>query len=580
MCGIAGYFSSNQYDLNKWLNEIKHRGPDSTGTVNLSHGEIGMVRLSIIGLDTGFQPMTSHDGNYSIVFNGEIFNFKKLQDTLNFKYGTNLSSTSDTEILFHGLMAEGMAFLERVDGMFSFCFVDAEKQKAFLAIDKFGIKKLYYQLLEGGLSFSSESTKNFADFEVSPSGLDQFLSFGFTADQSINKNVNKLKNGEVLEYQFMTQEVQLCSYISENEMPKKMFYPDFEKPAFEPIKLRQYVVDAVEAWSVSDVPISLSLSSGTDSSVLAICLAELGRQKDVECITIDVEGDGISETDLSQEFVDYFGLNRKSFSLFLAGFGATIPQIMLGLDEPYFGSFISWWIYLHSTEKVVLTGSAGDELFGNYNKALYAKNGLRKFKNSLRSQSSTVSRFKFQDLAHCYTPFYGMNGVMSLDTTGDSVVNKSFLASGLTWENFIPTFDITFQLQYEFLYMTDRFSMQNSIEARVPFLSKVLHEYISSCNYSSLVRSSEYKGALLDAFPEIRRLRTSSIKLGFVDGANWMSNYLKKFISDNPDSMCNLERIGLNSNWISTALEKNRIPRKNKDLLLAYIVWSRIRGYI
>lgn len=579
MCGIAGTIGGSFQVVETILKELNHRGPDHRGIRSLQSANIGMVRLSIIGLENGQQPIVDNNEENALIYNGEIFNFKELQKYLNKKYHLNIKTDSDTHILHQGLKAEGSDFVSKIDGMFSFCFIDQVSQKAFLSVDKLGIKQLYYSIKDDCLIFSSEITNTFRELvgaEISNEGLSEYLSFGFTAQNSINQNISKVKSGELIEYDLLTRKITSSTYLSKNCKPEQVFDGNFSSNSSNCTSLRQAVIKSVEQWCTSDVPISLSLSSGIDSGVIAIALAELGMQSNISTITLDVEGAGVSETELSQPLVDYLGLERRSHTLTQREYSNTLPKIIANLDEPYFGSYISWWIYNNCDEKVVLTGSGGDELFGNYNKRLYAQNLIYRIKNSIRSKLFTASELNFNDIIHCYTPYYGMESIVNNYLPQKSYIGKSFDAQNESWANFLRKLDIGFQLKYEFLYMTDRFSMQNSIEARVPLLGDISLSYISQSGDYNDVFSGEYKSVLLGAFPELKKYRISKEKLGFTDGKNWLKEFMDSFIIENKIAL-NSEQSKLNPLKLTAALNNNWISDTNKDLVKMYNIWQFLK---
>ena len=465
------------------------------------------------------------------------------------------------------------------DGMFSFCFIDQISQKAYLAVDKLGIKQLYYSIKDNNLIFSSEITNTYREIvggEVSDAGLIEYLSYGFTAHNSINQNISKVESGELIEYDLSTREITSCSYLPKNCRPEQVFDGNFSSNLSNCTTLRQAIIKSVEQWCTSDVPISLSLSSGIDSGVIAIALAELGMQSNISTITLDVDGSGISETELSQPLVDYLGLNRQSYTLTQEEYINTLPEIISNLDEPYFGSYISWWIYNNCDEKVMLTGSGGDELFGNYNKRLYAQNSIYRIKNSIRSKLYTATELNFNDISHCYTPYYGMEPVVNNYLPKKNYIGKSFDTMKENWTNFLRKLDIGFQLKYEFLYMTDRFSMQNSVEARVPLLGDISLSHISQSGDYNNVFSGEYKSVLLEAFPELKKYRLSKEKLGFTDGRNWLKEFMDSFINENKISLCS-EQSKLNLPKLNAAMNNNWISDTNKDLIRMYSIWQFLK---
>lgn len=581
MCGITGYFSPVAQDIDKWLDGISHRGPDDRGSIKFPGGEVGMVRLSILGLDEGVQPFCDKQSKHILVFNGEIFNFEDLRIYLNQTYSLNLNTRSDTEVLFHGLKCEYSKFLARLDGMFSLCFIDLSNKRAFLAVDKTGIKGLKLRRSKDSIMFSSEGSNEFCDFQFNGQGVTDFLNFGFTSKYSINGNLEKLTGGQILNIDLTDNSAILSSYLPLNNSINTLFrYSENSISKFSAKDLREKIIEGVNDWSVSDVPISLSLSSGIDSSIIAICLAEMGKQADIECLTIDVEGSPVSETSRSKKLVDYYGLKQRTKVLKKQEFFDELPLIIGSLDEPYFGSFISWWVYKMASEKVVLTGTGADELFGNYNKKMYARSLLHSLKNHLFGKVKSFSNLSITDKAFCYTPFFGMGSLSCCAKREASSVHESYQRMGRKWSEFIANYDIGFQLQHEFLYISDRFSMLNGVEARTPFLSKSILDYIQRQNHSDLLAFPHYKGVLLEAFPELNNLRSENLKLGFTDGNGWVKEFLNSYCEKKPHVLFKSKRLGMNSKKLLQYYGLRNHQPKNVSVPLMLAVWGDLRGYL
>ena len=196
MCGLITIFSQNKSNLSQhiaesMLDEISHRGPDGQGFVKTDEYSIfGHVRLSILDIDHGSQPMISNCKRYILVFNGEIYNFVELRQTL-IKKGHTFRGYGDTEVLLHLLIEEGEECLNKLNGMFSFVFYDIETYKWIAARDHFGIKPLYWANLEsGGIAFASEIKSLLSHpsikKELCTPGLHDYLTFQLILDKNTN----------------------------------------------------------------------------------------------------------------------------------------------------------------------------------------------------------------------------------------------------------------------------------------------------------------------------------------------------------------------------------------------------------
>ena len=209
MCGLAGFFNphhnlpeNTQETLDRMGQVLNHRGPDDDGTFSSSSCGLAFRRLSIIDVEGGHQPMVSACGRYTIVFNGEIYNYKELGEELS-KKGQRFQSNSDTEVLLAGFKTWGRDVVNRIRGMFAFAIYDKDKNEIFLARDHYGIKPLYFTQHAGTLVFASE-VKSILQFpgikaEINMTALPQYLSFLWTpAPNTLFKDIQILEPGHCL----------------------------------------------------------------------------------------------------------------------------------------------------------------------------------------------------------------------------------------------------------------------------------------------------------------------------------------------------------------------------------------------
>src|ERR1041384_1540641 len=211
MCGIAGFVNEQdapparerELVLDAMCQVIKHRGPDDQGTFIADNVALGMRRLSIIDLAGGHQPISNEDGTATIVFNGEIYNYRELQKELTAR-GHKFQTNSDTEAIIHAYEEFGPACVEHLRGMFAFAIWDSRARRLFIARDRAGEKPLYHTLTpEGTFVFGSE-LKCLLEHrevrrEVDPEALDAYLTFGYVPDPlSVFRGVEKLPPGHTL----------------------------------------------------------------------------------------------------------------------------------------------------------------------------------------------------------------------------------------------------------------------------------------------------------------------------------------------------------------------------------------------
>ncbi len=281
MCGIAGIFHFNHSQKNdrdilgRMLVRIAHRGPDESGIYLGRNISLGHVRLSILDLQTGKQPMSDESGNFWIVFNGEIFNYIELRDELT-KKGHRFRTTSDTEVLLHLYMEYGEKCLEKLNGQFAFAIWDKRKQELFLARDRVGIRPLYYSLIHDTFVFGSE-IKALLEYpelkpEISPHTLKQIFTFWAPLPpHTIFKNIRELPPGHFMHVR--NKEIRINRYWD-------LTFPDAGKEVNISMEeaveeLDHLYKDAVRLRMRADVPVGAYLSGGIDSSITTAYIREI-----------------------------------------------------------------------------------------------------------------------------------------------------------------------------------------------------------------------------------------------------------------------------------------------------------------
>ncbi|MGI8421936.1 MAG: asparagine synthase (glutamine-hydrolyzing), partial [Gaiellaceae bacterium] len=271
MCGICGTVSTrgpaDPDRLAAMSRTLVHRGPDSDGT--FLDGPVGLAarRLSIIDLETGDQPVGNEDGTVTVVQNGELYNYAELRRELE-ATGHRFRTHGDTEVLVHLYEEHGLAFAERLRGMFAVALWDAPRRRLVLARDRFGIKPLYYRADGGELAFASE-LRALPRGEIDLDALDAFLAFNsIPAPLTIFAGTRKLPPGQVLVWE--AGSVRLERYA--RPAPTTLLRGESEAELVE--ELRARLRDSVRAHLVSDVPVGVLLSGGVDSAVLAALAAQ------------------------------------------------------------------------------------------------------------------------------------------------------------------------------------------------------------------------------------------------------------------------------------------------------------------
>jgi asparagine synthase (glutamine-hydrolysing) len=381
MCGIAGFVSRVDAEgaslatassaergavLDRMCRIIAHRGPDDQGTMVEGEAALGMRRLSIIDLAGGHQPMSGCDPRVSVVFNGEIYNYRELRRELESR-GHRLHTNSDTEAIVHAYEEFGEGCVERLRGMFVFAIWDAARRTLFVARDRAGKKPLFYTLTpEGTLVFGSE-LKSLLEHpevrrEVSAEAVDSYLSFGYVPDPlSIFRDVYKLPPGSHLT--FTGGRVRVESYWDFQFEPNET---RTEEDWLE--ELRAALDDAVRVRLVADVPLGAFLSGGVDSSAVVAFMSR-ASDRPVKTFSIGFREDSYDELKYARLAAKAFGTEHHEFVV-TPDVCALVDDLVWHLDEPFADSsalptyMVSKMAREHVT--VVLSGDGGDELFAGY----------------------------------------------------------------------------------------------------------------------------------------------------------------------------------------------------------------------
>jgi asparagine synthase (glutamine-hydrolysing) len=536
MCGIAGLVGDFVPGLIDQMNAAQaHRGPDGSGVFESPRSQValGHVRLAILDLsEQAAQPMTSEDGRFTLVFNGEIYNFRELRASLA-SSGLRQTSSGDTQVLLHGLIRWGAAFVERLNGMFTFAFWDDRERELLLARDPLGIKPVYYaEPQAGSLLFASEikalcahpDVRREPDFQT----IQQHLTFCHScSDRTALAGIRRLPPGSLLRWRARNSAVEIRQY----------WRPQFggaaqHEDSTDVERLRSAVADATRRQLVSDVPIGSFLSGGLDSSLItAIAAAESGRDNPFRSYTITYPAKS-NRLDRAHDDAPYARKLGASLGLDFheVEIGPQItrllPEIVYHLDEPIadpaaITCFLICRLAKEHGTKVLLSGQGADELFGGYPRyallrtlswfdripraarAGLAQCGnllpgavggpvgatLRRVKRVLReihrspderflaycksTADSTVRRIQSPAITHALGQFQADADCLRRMRTGGFGEIDRFLER-----------DLSVYLPNHNLLYTDKMGMAVGIEARVPLLDQELVEFATSLSAS------------------------------------------------------------------------------------------------
>ena len=378
MCGIYGEVSLNQtidyLRIKKNLQLLDHRGPDDEGIWINDDRKIafGFKRLSIIDLSKrGNQPMIDSSNNYVIIFNGEIYNFKKLKKQLQ-KKGHQFKSISDTEVLLKAYIEWPNEFILKIEGMFSIAIFDKKQKKIILARDLAGQKPLYYYHSESEFKFSSELKpiiNSHEDKNLCQVGINNFFKYGFSGiENTLIDGFKKVNPGELLEFNLDTWKLlskPTNMLQDKDKIQKNNFIEDIDKLAF---KLIDLLNESIESQLYADVDVGVMLSGGLDSSIIT-ALASKIKPSLMTFSAVFPNDKSVDESRHSRFIADFFKTNHYELPITEVK-PHFLEQLIYYYDDPLgTPSFIPTYLISRAIRnhcKVVLGGDGADELFGGY----------------------------------------------------------------------------------------------------------------------------------------------------------------------------------------------------------------------
>ncbi len=564
MCGICGFTDyKNDYLLGAMAASLRHRGPDEDGFhYDGGRASLASRRLRIIDLDTGRQPVSNEDGTVTVVFNGEIYNYRELREELRRK-GHSFRTSSDTEVLVHLYEERGTELCSALRGMFAFALWDSGKGRLLLARDQFGIKPLYYAETGGSLFFASELKALLLCDRISrdldPVALDAYFTLlRIPAPLTAFRAVKKLESG--------------CLLVREGGRSEIKRYWDLrpEFPAETGGALRERLLaafdESVREQLVSDVPLGLLLSGGLDSSAIAYSLGAAGAPVTAFSAGFSGADSAYDETRKAALAASAFGLRHERLEI-TADAAEVCTRLAEGFDEPFAdSSAIPTYLVTRAASgkvKAALTGIGGDELFGGYPRHLGALH-LRKYlmlPRPLRSAAAGAAGLLWEsrgprNLAG-WAKRFTKGGLLDfpkayhywctfLDEKGKNELYSLDFRTALSGSRYAPPFlppspdeimryELGGYLQDDLLALADRVSMMNSLELRVPFLDVRLAALTAG------VTLSEKTGGGLEPKRLMRRMLAGRLpaellsqrKMGFqAPVSRWLAEDLAGFMDD------------------------------------------------
>jgi len=577
MCGIFGWFSENiDMKIGKEITGLlKHRGPEAINYFYNKNLFFGHTRLKIIDLSNNAnQPFSSIDGNYTIIFNGEIYNYLEIKSELNL-LGVKFRTDSDTEVLLNSYIKWGMKFLDKINGMFAFAIYDKLSEKLIIARDHLGQKPLYYYYKDADLIFASELRALLKHPDIpNKISIDNLIKYNyidvFAFDNTPIKNVRKLLPGHYLVYS--KRNLKIIKYwdslpINNNEYNSEDLIENLDDLLFTSVKRHLR----------ADVPTGIFLSGGMDSSLITFYANKVLGNENLKTYNVSVKYGNFNESSVAESLSKKLGITLKTFELNKNGIINSMSSMFSHLDEPLADPGLLTSNFLSEKAKksitVALAGDGGDELFGGYltfkaikylkyrkiipesflmilisiirkifnsNKYMSVDFKLRQFsnglllknkQNSLIGWNSTMSAYKLKTIYN-RNIFYSLNKDISYEK--ELLTDFSFYSDKIKDGSMENVFLYQYQKYFlpEFvLAHTDRASMRSALEVRAPLLDKSIVEFANAIPVKIKLKNGILKKVLIDLmnYNNFPKTVIKHKKQGFTfPVALWIKTYLRK----------------------------------------------------
>ncbi|MBZ5555290.1 MAG: asparagine synthase (glutamine-hydrolyzing) [Acidobacteriia bacterium] len=579
MCGIVGCYQFDQQKradpalLLKMCDRLRHRGPDDQGQYAWQNAGLGARRLSIIGVETGHQPIPNEDKSLWVVQNGEIYNYLEIKDEL-IKKGHKFTTTSDTECIVHLYEEFGEDCVSHLRGMFAFAILNQRDNSLFIARDRLGIKPLFYSVQGNRMLFASEMKALLEDEtlsrEIDFSALDAYFTYAYIPSPlTIFKGIRKLDAGHSIRCD--SSGVKIEKYWDFE------FRPDLKKSEADFTHEFIHLFDeTVKSHLMSEVPLGVFLSGGVDSGMV---VASMARSSDapVRAFTMGFGGrigGYLDERAYAKQVAGRYGVEYHEFEV-QPHLEEIIDFIVESFDEPFADDSVIPTYYICKLARqhvtVALTGLGGDELFGGYERylGLALSNHYQRIPSMLRrgivqpivgmlpeqpSGHYRINHLKRFVRSADRNPADRYGGYLSvLDEKGrgefysEEVLKQLRPAEteGLATQYFTSLNardlldramyqDLKMYLPDDILALSDRLSMHHSLELRVPFVDHKLVEFCVTIPSGMKVRGLKKKYLLKKMAreflpPEVINHR----KQGFASPmASWLKSDLKEYAEE------------------------------------------------
>ncbi len=561
MCGITGWFSPKIIEqkssrcLQNMMNAIEHRGPDGQGRLITEHAALGHVRLAIIDLETGKQPISLRN-RYHIIFNGEIYNYQDLRSNL-VQLGHQFHTESDTEVILCLYAKYGNEAFSFLRGMFAIVIWDSIKQCGVLARDTIGIKPLFYcHTLSGELIFGSEAKAILAKQgqikgELDVNALHLLMNFRYLpGDSSLFKGIRQLDPGTIMQWS-ANGNIQIQSFEFKIEHNAATVFDEFKT--------------SCQLHLTSDVEVGAYLSGGIDSASIIALASRYSKQR-LRTFTLNI-GDDPNEAKNALRSAEIIGVDNIKGEV-KAEIDTQLSNLVWHLETPKVNALqISYLSQLASRHvKVVLSGLGGDELFLGYNAHKIMHQACSVNTILPKVISHYVSNITRHSLGLFKVPFWSEQerAMLMLDSLGDwprvygllrniwdnPELRKKIYGPRMLDANLDNAFDhirqqwphhtdpVTAMASFEWhnkmvndlLWQEDRCSMAVSLEVRVPFLDPALASSVQKMSRQNIMLHGQAKGYMRSMLKDLLSKEIiSRPKSGFqVDAATFFNHQLKQ----------------------------------------------------
>ena len=599
MCGIAGAINSS-FSYSNVIQTLGHRGPDEHDSYRHNNLDLFHVRLSILDIACGAQPM--HLGEkYSIIFNGEIYNHAEIRK----QHNLHGKTSSDTETLLLLYERFGTNFLDLLDGMFAFVIYDKTKNQLFIARDRAGKKPFYYFHDQKKFVFASElnTLKTMAELEIEPAHFLQYLRFGtFYRQFTPYKNVRELTAGTSLVVDCNSLSIKQTRWWNINDFYRKTSEDSLEQSVQKTDEfLHQAVKRRLES---SDLEVGSFLSGGIDSGIVVAIAKQY--QPNLKTFTVSFDGE-YDEAPLAKLVAEKYQTHHTEIRISFDNLKNDVEKILCNYGEPFYdSSAIPSYYVSHEAKKyvtVILNGDGADELFGGYRRFVpFSKYDFFKKNDFIKKSAAAIKKSMPlpNDKKSMYNYLYRLASLASSSgleiylSAGEDIfegfennlLGNDFDYLGLVRNDFekitksnlsglkkIMNLDFDTVLFDDFLVKMDIATMANSQEGRSPFLSKEILEYAPSLPDSYKIKGKTTKYLL-------RKLATKYLpeelinlpKRGFeIPLKKWVDNELKEIVLDYLSANNNFYTNFVNRNFVENLLKHQiKIPAEKR----AKILWT------